>query len=104
MKPALRSACDPERAERVDERLLDLSQIPVQVALVALEIDDRIADELSGAVERHVAAALDLEQLDAARREQLWRREKILLLRRAAERDDRRMLDEEQHILRDRRR
>ena len=57
----------PKVAERADQRLLDLPQIPVQIALVALEIDDRIADELPGPVERDVAATLDLEQLDAAR-------------------------------------
>ena len=95
--PALRSPAMPSGAMRADERLLDLPQIPVQILLVALEVDDRIADELSRAVEGDVAATLDLEQLDAARREQRRRREQMLLLRRAAQRDDRRMLDEEQH-------
>ena len=76
----------------------------MQVAAVSLEIDDRIADELPGPVERDVAATLDLEQLDPPRREQLGRREEVPLLRRAAERDHRRMLDEQQHVLLDRRR
>ena len=45
-------AGNAEVAERVDQRLLDLPQIPVQILLVALEVDDRIADELARARER----------------------------------------------------
>src|SRR6185437_8887891 len=71
----------------------------MQVALVALQVDDWVADELSGPVERDVAPALDLEQLHASRREQRRRREQIPLLGRAAEGDDRRVLDEQQQVL-----
>ncbi len=38
----------------------------MQVLPVPLEVDDRVADELAGAVEGDITAALDLEQLDAA--------------------------------------
>jgi hypothetical protein len=70
----------------------------VKVAFVPLEIDDRIPDQLAFAMERDIAAALDLEQLDASSAEKLRRRQKVLLLRGAAERDDRRMLEEQQDV------
>ncbi len=37
----------------------------MQILPVALQVDDRIANELTGAVERDVATTLHLEQLDA---------------------------------------
>ena len=45
----------------VDERRFDRSQVPVQVLTVALQVNDRISNELSGAVERDITPALDLE-------------------------------------------
>ena len=89
----------PSGCHGADERFLDLSQVPVQILLVPLEIDDGVADELPRAVERDVAAALDLEQLDPPRGEQCGRRQQMALLRRAPEGDDRRMLDEKQQVL-----
>ena len=58
---------DARLGECYDERLLYLAQIPVQVATVSLQIEDRIADELSGTVERDVATAFDFVDLDTAR-------------------------------------
>ena len=101
VKPAFRSAGIPNAASASMSAASSWPQIPVQVAAVPLEIDDRIADELPRPVERDVAAALDLEQLDAPRREQLGGREQMPLLRRAPKRHHRRMLDEQQHVLRD---
>src|SRR6058998_722065 len=60
-----------ERGERVDQRLLQGAEIPVQIRLVAGQVDDRVADELTGAVERHVPAALDLEDLDSVAAEEM---------------------------------
>ena len=51
--------------QSVDERLLDLSEVPVKVLAMPLEIYDWIPDQLPRSVKRHVAATLDLEQLDA---------------------------------------
>jgi len=88
--------------ERVDQRFLDLSQVPVQILLVALEIDDRISDELAGSVEGDVSSALDLEQLHAFALEKLRGCDEVLFLRRPAERDYRWVLDEEEEVLRNR--
>jgi len=80
---------------------LELSQVPVQILLVAGEVDDRIAHQLPGSVERDVAAALDLEAVDAAGGEQLGCGHEVRRLRRPAERDDRVVFDEQQHIVLD---
>ena len=55
-----------EDAERVDQRLLECAEVPVQVLLVCAKIENRIADQLARAVKRDVAAALDLKHLDAS--------------------------------------
>src|SRR5687767_12113634 len=60
---------DPQRRQRSNENLFDLPQIPMKILLVSLEVEDRIADELSWAMEGDVAAALDLEDLHAELRE-----------------------------------
>src|SRR5256885_4480187 len=54
-----------EPRQRVDERLLERAEIPMQVLLVGLEVENRIADELSRPVKCHTPAALDLEHVDA---------------------------------------
>jgi hypothetical protein len=51
-------------------------------------------------VERHVTAALHLEQLHALIPQEFRRRYEVLFLRRPAEGDDGRMLEEEQDVLR----
>jgi hypothetical protein len=53
----------------------------MEVAAVALEIDDWIADELTRTVEGDVATALDLEQLDPTLLEVLGRGEHVGALR-----------------------
>src|SRR5204863_7976133 len=40
------TALQPKGGERLDEKLLNLPQIPMQILAVALEVDDWIADEL----------------------------------------------------------
>ena len=91
---------DAERREHANHHVLELAQVPMQVLRVPLEVDDRIADQLAGSVKGDVAAALDVEQLHAARRELLGGCEQVASLGGAAERDDRRMLDEEEHVVR----
>ena len=54
-----------EIGESVDQRFLDLSQVPVQVLTVSFKIHDRISDQLSGTMEGDISSALDFEQLDA---------------------------------------
>src|SRR5260221_353327 len=90
---------DPRRHQGANRRLWDLPEIPVKALPMALEIDDRIADELPGTMEGDVSSALHLMELHAARGEQLGRRQQMLLLRRSTQGDDRRMFDEEQQVL-----
>ena len=65
VQPALR-APEPEVGADADQRLLEVAQVEVQVALVAREREDRVADELARPVVGDVAAALDLEDGDVA--------------------------------------
>ena len=65
---------------------------------VAAQIDDGVADELAGAVVGHVAAAVDLVQLDAAGGEELIAGEDVGAGRVAAEGDDGRMLQQQQRV------
>ena len=67
----------------------------MQILAVSLEIDDRIAHELSRAMERHVSTALDLEQLDAVGCQKFRRGCEVLFLGRPSQRYDWRVLDEE---------
>ena len=73
VSPATRPAVTPKRRGRPDQHLLEIAHVAVDVAAVGLQIDDRIADELTGPVIRHVAAAAGFDDLDAARRRALRR-------------------------------
>ena len=53
-----------ERSERPDERLLEVADVALHVLAVLREVEDRVADELSGAVERRLAATVGLGDLD----------------------------------------
>ena len=64
---------DAELRECGDERFLEGAEIPVEVRPVAAQVEDRITHQLPGPVERDVAAALDLEHVDAFRVQQVGR-------------------------------
>ncbi len=66
-----------------------------------LEIDDRVTHELARTVEGDIAAPLDLEQLDSFALQKLRRGNEVLLFTAAAQGDDGRVLDEQEHVLRD---
>src|SRR2546422_10999921 len=55
----------PEPGERVDQRLLEGAEVPVEVPLVTRQVDDRVAHEHVESMERHVPDALVIEILDA---------------------------------------
>ena len=65
-----------------------------------MQIDDRIADELPGPVIGDVAAAAGLEDLDALRLERFGGRDDVraIVTGLHAERDDRRVLEQQQLI------
>ena len=73
----------------------------MDVLAIRLEVDDRVADELPGTVEGDVAAAAGLVHLDALRRERAGVGADVggRAARPDAERDDGRMLDEQQRVV-----
>ena len=79
---------DIQDRERVDQRLLERAQIPVQILPVGAQVEDGIADQLARAMERHVAAALDFEHVDALSLQQ------VLGVRIPPQCDDRGMLEQ----------
>src|ERR1700688_398280 len=58
---------EAEFAERVDHRVLEISQILGYVAGAAFEFQNRVADQLAGAVIGHLAAARYAVGRDARR-------------------------------------
>ena len=92
VQPLLRSPGRSKRREGADERLFQVAQIDVQVALVVAQEKDRVADQLSGAVVGDVAAPLDLEDRDPVGGQQ------VLFVRAAAGGDDVGVLDEQQSV------
>jgi hypothetical protein len=72
----------------------------VHVAAVGFQIEDRITDELTRAVERDVAAAAGLEERDTFRRERVGRLEHVrsVVPCLRAERDDGWMFEEQQLV------
>ena len=64
----------------------------------AAEIEDRVADQLAGAVVGHVAAAVDLVEGNAAALEQLVRRQNVGTVGVAAQGEHGRMLQQQEHV------
>jgi NAD(P)-dependent dehydrogenase (short-subunit alcohol dehydrogenase family) len=69
---------DPELLERVNQSFLDTAQIPVEVATVPLEIDDRISNELSRTVICGVTASIRPCKLDSPRAKRFLPHQQIL--------------------------
>jgi hypothetical protein len=62
------------------------------------QAEDRIGDELAGAVIRDLTATLDPQDLNAASRQFIGRRQNVALIGLAAQRQDGGMLEEEQAV------
>ena len=61
----MRVGAHPVVCAHADHHVLEIADIAVHVAAIGLQVDDRIADDLAGAVIRDVAAAAGLGDLDA---------------------------------------
>src|SRR5882762_9687585 len=85
---------DGENAQSLDERLLQGTQVPVKILLVGGKVENGVADELTGPMKRDVAAALDLEHVDAGGLQQM------LGVGIPAQRHDRRVLQQQQYVVR----
>ena len=70
VRPGIPFRRDADRVEPADQDLFELAQIPVEIPAPSAEIENRISHELPGGVQGHVAAALDVEHLEAPRRQQ----------------------------------
>ena len=91
------AGADEDLFEQADE--VDRAEVWAALAgEVAAQIDDGIADELTGAVVGDVAAAIDFVDLDAALSEVLVRGKDVGAGGVASEREDGRMLEEEQRV------
>ena len=74
------------------------AHVRADIALPFAQIEDRIADELAGTVIGHVAAAVRGIECDARALQDFVAREQVFHVAVAAERDDVRMLEEQQLI------
>src|SRR5258708_29357849 len=87
-----------DRAQRLtDGRFLRAESWELRAA-VSAEVEDGVADELPGAVEGDVAAAVAFEDLDSAQSQLVGRQQDVGRLRVASQGDDRRVLEQEQHV------
>ena len=85
---------DLERADRADDRLLEVAAVALHVLAVPVQVEDRVADELAGPVEGRLAAAVGLDELDLGPRRDVH----LARLGAASERDRRRVLEEEHRV------
>ena len=101
--PGAVQARDPRRGDaqvgaRANHRLFEQLHVAADVTAVGVEVDDRVADELAGAVVGDVAAAAGLVDFEAARAEELGRHEHVIDLGGATQREDRLVLEQEQRV------
>ena len=99
VSPGERSAGDAQRGQRGDEPGLELAQVPVEIFPVLAQVEDRISHELARPVVGHVAAALDLRDLEPAPLELRRGERQAARAGAAPQRDHRLVLHQEQEIL-----
>jgi hypothetical protein len=80
--------------------LFEIANVSVDVAAIRPQIEDRISDQLAGTVIRHVAAAAGFVDFNALSGQRGRRRDDIRVAAASlrAERDDRRMLEQQQRV------
>ena len=84
-----------------NQNLFEVANVPVNVAAIGLEVDNGVADELTGAVIGDVAATSCFVDVDASSCQLIGRREDVAApaVPPHAERQDVRMFEEEQQIV-----
>jgi hypothetical protein len=90
---------DAEIGGGADHGFFEGADVPVNVAADEVEIEDGVADDLAGAVISDVAAAVGFAELDIFLAQDVFGGEKIFLAGVAAEREDMRMLAEEEDVV-----
>ena len=83
-----------QRRQSPDQRLLEVAAVALHILSVALQVEDRVADELPGAVVGRLAAAVGLDDLDLGALGHV----QLALLGATAERDHRRMLEQHDRV------
>ena len=94
VKPSILCPSTPERCERPDQCLLEVAAVALDVAPVPVQVENGVADELSGPVEGRLAAAVGLHELHV----RALRDVQLRLLGAAAGRDRRRVLEQEDRV------
>ena len=94
VSPSIVCASSPNGASVAIERLLEVAAVLLHVLPVAGQVEDRVADELSGRVVGRLAAAVGLDELDLRAVGQV----QLALVGAPAERDDGRMLQEQHRV------
>jgi hypothetical protein len=98
---SLNAACrDAETGRRANHDFFKVANVSMNVAAIRIEIDDWIADNLTGAVIRDVASTSGLDDVDPSCSEHVGRRQDVRSTELAldAERNDRRMLEQQEQV------
>jgi hypothetical protein len=92
---------DPVLASRTNQHLFEIANVSMNILTIRFEINDRIANNLSGPVIRDVAAAAGLMHFDAARAQQLWCGQNVRTAAVAAhaQRQDMRVFNQQQRVI-----
>ena len=98
VRPSIVSARDPVLGERRDHHPLEPPHVLVDVVAVGPQRDDRVGDELAGAVVGDAAAAVGVEDLDPLRLVPLGSHRQLIGARAAPAGVDGRVLEQQQHV------
>ena len=89
---------DPERGSCLDHALLELPHIPNHIAANSVQVQNRVSDNLAGAVIGDIAAAIGVMKFDALTAEEIFGNAQVFALAIAAEGDDVGMFAKEQKV------
>ena len=85
---------DPQRRQRAQQRFLEVAAVLLDVLAVSRQVEDRVADELTGRVVGRLAPSVGLDDLDLG----VVGDVQLSWLRAAAERDHRRVLEQDDGV------
>ena len=94
VSPSIRSTLDAVGDKRADDCLLEVTDVALHVSSVSVEVEDRVADELSRGVVGGLAAAVRLDELDAGGVRDM----ELVLVRASADGDHGRVLEEDDRV------
>ena len=98
-QPLDRPGRDADVGQRGDDRALHAADVLVHVVPVGLQAHDRVADELARPVVGHATAAVGVDDVDPLGAVPVLAHRQLGGLRAPPARVDRRMLEQQQHVL-----